>query len=493
MGKKKQRAQGRAMARKDKENRSQLNFKSILIAFGNTLMLLSLGFFLLSVANHLPDGDLKSYVLQIIPSGTLLVSTLHGLISIVLIQQKNNDLISKLAHPNVFISLLIANLVFGFGYSQVNNPCFGATQADKNQYVVLISKFEKMGNSDEVRTWKDKLIHEMDTTIKNQNVKLISLDKKVATESEAKIQNRCYGAIMIVWGNEGDDYITVNYTAADLFRTDYLRIAGPNEQLDYALGVVEPAVFSAFLKSEGNTEYVLYMISANIQRKKQNLKGSIDLTTKAIEFAIKKNLSKNDLANAYILRGSSRDSSSQKEAITDYSKAIELNIENDIKASAYRGLGQAHIYLHDIPQAMKDFDNALDWSTTNDSKARSYSGLGIMHMSKLFHDLEQSKKQFSKAIELASEEISAEKANAYNNRGVVNYLTGDYQQAIYDYSKAIEIDPEESVKIVAYRNRGIAHYYHNNYPEALKDWEAYVRLGGDDPEILKSIARLKNK
>ena len=118
----------------------------------------------------------------------------------------------------------------------------------------------------------------------------------------------------------------------------------------------------------------------------------------------------------------------QDEAISDYTKALEIN-PRDALAYYNRGIAYNKKGRHD--EAISDFNKALE---INPRDAWAYYNRGIAYDNKGEYD--QAISDYTKALE-----INPKDAVAYYDRGILYEKKGQYDQAISDYNKALEINP----------------------------------------------------
>ena len=166
-------------------------------------------------------------------------------------------------------------------------------------------------------------------------------------------------------------------------------------------------------------------------------------------------------AIAYFQRGNeSHALGKYKEAITDYNKAIELDLKN---AEVYNNLGNANFSLGNYKEAIEYYTNAIEF---NPQFADTYYNRGNakLHSGKN----EEAIEDYDKAIE-----FNPKHAKAYNNRGNARLALKNYQEAIKDYDKAIEFNPKHAK---AYNNRGNAKSDLGKYKEAITDYNKAIEL-----------------
>ena len=145
-------------------------------------------------------------------------------------------------------------------------------------------------------------------------------------------------------------------------------------------------------------------------------------------------------------------------AISDYTKAIELNPDN---ADAYNNRGVSKNNLKDDSGAIDDYTKAIE---LNPNYAAAYNNRGVSKND--LKDYSGAINDYTKAIELEPNYIIA-----YNNRGVSKRYLKDYSGAIIDFTKAIELDPNDTT---AYNNRSLAKYSLDDYSGAITDMKKYI-------------------
>ena len=154
-------------------------------------------------------------------------------------------------------------------------------------------------------------------------------------------------------------------------------------------------------------------------------------------------------------------------AILDYSKAIELNPEY---AKAYSNRGNAFAYKKDYDKAISDYNKAIE---LNPEDAEAYNNRGNAFANQI--DYDKAISDYNKAIELNPED-----AEAYYNRGTTFADQKDYDKAISDYSKAIELNPED---VEFYYNRGNAFADQKDYDKAISDYSKAIEMNPEDAEF----------
>jgi len=134
------------------------------------------------------------------------------------------------------------------------------------------------------------------------------------------------------------------------------------------------------------------------------------------------------------------------EAISQYSKILELKPKDAICSIIYKHRGMANFACSQYNEAINDFTNALKYDE------KSY------------------------------------KASYY--RGVVRSVLKQYSQAIDDYTLSLKINPYQSFCLF---RRGQAYYHIDDYPQALSDCENSLALEPQNASVLKFRDLLHNK
>lgn len=200
------------------------------------------------------------------------------------------------------------------------------------------------------------------------------------------------------------------------------------------------------------------------------------------------------------------------EAISDYSKAIELAPQNGLRTSIlYSSRARVHSELQQYKQANTDFSQAIVL----------HPNPGSPYVSELFEArgrnflnwqrLDDAVGDFSKAIEINPQNILA-----YAGRGPIYLETKRYEQALSDFNTIIKLNPQASPAYdlrsqtyrrlqrfeeaisdaskyielkpkqpIAYTKRGILYALINNTQQALKDFQQAVEL--DEKAIIPTI------
>ncbi len=183
-------------------------------------------------------------------------------------------------------------------------------------------------------------------------------------------------------------------------------------------------------------------------------------------------------AKAYVDRGNARlrlDAAARKEALEDYSRAIEINPSYAL-AWQRRGLERAE--AGDSPGAVEDLMKAVEHRPRDPAvrvqlgRARISSGA-----------LEAAIADFTRAVE-----IDPLYEDAYVWRAAARVQARDDAGALADYDKAIRIDPEYQR---AYSFRAFFHHANGRHRETLADAARALELKPDDAGArgLRGLAR----
>ena len=166
------------------------------------------------------------------------------------------------------------------------------------------------------------------------------------------------------------------------------------------------------------------------------------------------------------LDSESFDSERYKDAIEDFSRAIEKD-SNDVEA--YNLRGRAYTQQKNYEKAFEDFDKAID---LNPDYAETFLNRGITYYDQ--KEYGDALTEISKAIDL-----KPDYADAYYRRGHANYYLNQHEEAVNDFTEAIRFMPNSAY---AYYWRGLAKYHLDREEEALTDFTEAIRLKPDYAE-----------
>ena len=184
---------------------------------------------------------------------------------------------------------------------------------------------------------------------------------------------------------------------------------------------------------------------------------AINEFTKAIE------LDNNNNSKAYINRGDFYYTYRKyDDAIDDYTKAIELD-NNNSKAYIHRGSGYCAKKEYDL--AISDYTKSIELNPISET----YRLKGSAYYSDGKYD--NAIANLDKAIELDPNNSKAymSRANTYNNKK-------EYDLAISDYTKSIELEPIRE----AYNFRGFLYFLKEEYDLFINDYTESIKLDEND-------------
>ena len=168
-----------------------------------------------------------------------------------------------------------------------------------------------------------------------------------------------------------------------------------------------------------------------------------------------------------------------EEAITDFTKAIEIDIKvntNPTYKEAYNNRGNLYNNLGRYEEAVLDFDKVIELNT-NPTFKEVYNNRGFSYAK--LEKYEEAVSDYTKAIEIDDKYIEA-----YNNRGISFAHLGDNEKAIIDFNMAIEIDIKVNTNPTykeAYNNRGVSYYNLRDFNRAISDFDKVIEI--DDKYI----------
>ena len=163
-----------------------------------------------------------------------------------------------------------------------------------------------------------------------------------------------------------------------------------------------------------------------------------------------------------------------KEAIDDYSKAIELTSEQDhlYQARFNKGICLRRLGPDYLDKSIEDLKKAAEMKNDRPSV---HNNLGLSYFEK--GDFEEALIHYGKAIQYEKSSVH------YNNRGLANYHVNCLKEAKADFDRAIELDSNDHT---IYFNRG--NVYLNWEPQqefdlAHRDYERAIELAPNNAKL----------
>ncbi|MBN8660713.1 MAG: tetratricopeptide repeat protein [Candidatus Obscuribacter phosphatis] len=155
-----------------------------------------------------------------------------------------------------------------------------------------------------------------------------------------------------------------------------------------------------------------------------------------------------------------------KEAVENYTKALELDPEFH---QLYLERGRAYHALQDHKNALNDFEKSIGADKENADAYREKAGVLLcLQMPK--DALEQAKKAIS---------LDPKVKDGYYTLGQANFGSQNYKEAIASMTKVIDADKEADQ---AFFWRGLAYRELRQYEEAVKDITAAIKLYQNEPK-----------
>ena len=162
-------------------------------------------------------------------------------------------------------------------------------------------------------------------------------------------------------------------------------------------------------------------------------------------------------------------------AISDFTKAIELNGPNQEFCYYFRGM--AHYRQGNLDVAIADLSKAI----TIKQHPRFYDDRGNLLIKQ--GNLDAAIADFDKAIELAPQS-----ARAYGDRGIARLMRGETTQAELDFKKCFELDSTLQAQISAAANQIKQHAVSTHEPEQPSDLKVIKFSWSEIPPTTLSTA-----
>ena len=165
------------------------------------------------------------------------------------------------------------------------------------------------------------------------------------------------------------------------------------------------------------------------------------------------------------------------EAISDYSKAIELNSDY---GEAYNNRGEIYAKQQKFTQAMSDYNKTIK---IYPNEPAAYINLGSVYIKK--GDLAMAISNFNKAVE-----IDPNNAEAFYNRGNIYAKQGKITEAMSDFNRAIDIRPQFTE---VYSNRGNIYLEKGDFLDAIADFNKVLAINPKDAEAYYNLGSIYAK
>jgi tetratricopeptide (TPR) repeat protein len=154
-------------------------------------------------------------------------------------------------------------------------------------------------------------------------------------------------------------------------------------------------------------------------------------------------------------------------AVAEYTKAIELETNEDMHAIQYYYRGLAFENNGDLQNAISDFSQVIK---IKPNESRAFFARGDIYLSKENYELAVA--DFTQAIR-----INPKYADAYYNRGLAFQYVEDYKNAISDFSQVVKINPDDGE---AYFERGLNYALNRDYELSVDDFTRAIKLNSED-------------
>jgi tetratricopeptide (TPR) repeat protein len=236
----------------------------------------------------------------------------------------------------------------------------------------------------------------------------------------------------------------------------------------YLVGFVESL-------SPGNSQY--HANRGDEYSNNGNYDLAIDAYTKAIELETDENLH----PILYYYRGIAYYNKGEMEnAISDFSRVIETKPK---ESRAFLMRGAAYSSNHEYKLAVVDFTQAIQ---INPDDMVAFYNRGFAYENQ--GDFKNAISDFSQVIK-----NNPKDGEAYSHRGLNYAQNGDYELSVDDFTQAIKINPKDAV---SYFNRGLSYENLRLNNEAIHDFEKVLELSAD-PNLRdgsqKELLKLKGK
>ena len=140
-----------------------------------------------------------------------------------------------------------------------------------------------------------------------------------------------------------------------------------------------------------------------------------------------------------------------KQAIKDYTKAIELNPDS---ALAYYARATAYSLEEDFYAAEQDYNKALKKNPEPEMRGHILLGRGVAYVQ--LGETESCLNDFDEALKYLKGE---EKGKVYSKRGLAYLLLGEMDKSYVDFEKALSINTKDVIALISIADLQWLHYH----------------------------------
>lgn len=371
------------------------------------------------------------------------------------------------------------------------------------EILIVISTFNTgpgVPDSDIQNALHDRITKQINT-LNLENVR-VQIDKTIIPaydREQAEKRAQTYDATMIIWGDDTDFQVQVNFlnlydeptyhlNETSIRETGCTSLATPPGYVEFVNRELTPQVtFLSFfatgnvLIGENNEAAIkvfthiletyptplllefetspgtIWLTLGHIYSTESNYPEAINSYDQAISVEPEFVCAYNDRGNIYLTQGN------LDAALADYDMAIAIDPEF---AHPYNNRGLIYAERRSFDLALSDFNQTIAYDPEN--------ALGYVNRGDVYFDLknwEFALSDYNQAITYGFEDPAI-----YSNRGVALYQLGDFRLALDSFDHALTMKPE---LVTAYRNRGKVHLELGDIAAALADFNQAIML---DPE-----------
>jgi tetratricopeptide (TPR) repeat protein len=154
-------------------------------------------------------------------------------------------------------------------------------------------------------------------------------------------------------------------------------------------------------------------------------------------------------------------------SVNDLSKSLEYNLSQDVKSIALYYRGSSFYWMSDFESAVKDYTDAIQADRNN---GLAFLGRSMAHRERKQYDLALA--DASRALALIPQDPMA-----WNQRCWTRGLSErDLHEALADCNEAVRLDPRYAN---AFDSRALVHFRRQEWDAALADYETAIALAPD--------------
>jgi tetratricopeptide (TPR) repeat protein len=364
-----------------------------------------------------------------------------------------------LKYPGMFSFLNAAN---GDYRNLQEIDLFAFSPADASETLIIVADFEDRSGGKYLGPDPAQYIFEQLTAqVKKDNLAVrVERLRRTLDDNNVRPTGETYSATLLLWGWYDAFTVTPRIERIKM-QSDY-----QSTEAGKHFSLADPTRVESTLLMDlpGPTTYLTLLTLGLDKYSVDQLDAAITDFSGAIESISNNAGFISNPSEAYYFRGRAYERQLKyAEALTDYSRAIEINPQY---VEAFIGVAKTYSNQGRYAEAIAAYDQAIQLQP---AYADAYFGRGITYSNMGIYD--QAIANYDRAIQLQPDYFEV-----YINRGSVYVQKSDYDRAIADYDQAIRLKPEDAM---AHIYRGRVYAQKGDYNRAIANYDQAIQLKPD--------------